>query len=264
MIKDKILIITILLLLTLCQQLLAQSNHSLQNTDPIANFSLNEDDTTRYTHHYLYEQAYQLIEDMLVGQRAISIKDAEFAIENAFLEGYSFQKIVRATIINTIHTTYSLFSTMEVYHCGKNIFTITEEVSGDNVGTTFMTSSLSNAEEFFKALSIETQCYKVDGKTKETGAMFVDNIAYIMVAAQATSSIPLTSSAEKYQQYHPNAIFQILVHSHPSNGGPSGSDKSQYNKFRDVHHYIFLPALEQYVEYNDQGMIGSPIYKIIP
>lgn len=87
MIKDKILIITILLLLTLCQQLLAQSNHSLQNTDPIANFSLNEDDTTRYTHHYLYEQAYQMIEDMLVGRRVISLKDAEFAIENAFLEG---------------------------------------------------------------------------------------------------------------------------------------------------------------------------------
>lgn len=220
----------------------ANSNTPPQSENPIANFSFNEDDTTRYTYHYLYEQAYQLIEDMLVGQRAISIKDAEFAIENAFLEGHSFQKIVRATIINTIHTTYSLFSTMEVYHCGKNIFTITEEVSGDNVGTTFMTSSLSNAEEFFKARSIETQCYKVDGKTKETGAMFVDNIAYIMVAAQATSSIPLTYSAEKYQQYHPNAIFQILVHSHPSNGGPSGSDKSQYNKFRDVHHYIFLPA----------------------
>ncbi len=56
MIKDKILIITILLLLTLCQQLLAQSNHSLQNTDPIANFSLNEDDTTRYSHHHLRAQ----------------------------------------------------------------------------------------------------------------------------------------------------------------------------------------------------------------
>ena len=59
----------------------ANSNTPPQSENPIANFSFNEDDTTRYTHHYLYEQAYQLIEDMLVGQRAISIKDAEFAIE---------------------------------------------------------------------------------------------------------------------------------------------------------------------------------------
>ena len=58
----------------------ANSNTPPQSENPIANFSFNEDDTTRYTHHYLYEQAYQLIEDMLVGQRAISIKDAEFAI----------------------------------------------------------------------------------------------------------------------------------------------------------------------------------------
>lgn len=59
----------------------------LQNQHTIPNFYLDENDTTRYTHHYLYEEAYQLIEDMLEGKRAISIKDAEFAIENAFVEG---------------------------------------------------------------------------------------------------------------------------------------------------------------------------------
>lgn len=70
----------------------ANSTFHSQNENPIENFSLNEDDTTRYTHHYLYEQAYLLIEDMLVGKRAISLKDAEFAIENAFLERQSFQE----------------------------------------------------------------------------------------------------------------------------------------------------------------------------
>lgn len=76
----------------------ANSNTPPQSENPIANFSFNEDDTTRYTHHYLYEQAYQLIEDMLVGQRAISIKDAEFAIENAFLEGHCNQQAYNYTI----------------------------------------------------------------------------------------------------------------------------------------------------------------------
>lgn len=62
--------VIILLLLTFHQEIHAQnSSLPLQNTDPIANFALNENDTTRYTHHYLYEQAYQLIEDMLVGKR---------------------------------------------------------------------------------------------------------------------------------------------------------------------------------------------------
>lgn len=76
----------------------AQSVLPLQNENPIANFSLNEDDTTRYSHHYLYEQAYQIIEDMLVGKRAISLKDAEFAIENAFLEGQTNRQAYDYTI----------------------------------------------------------------------------------------------------------------------------------------------------------------------
>lgn len=65
----------------------AGSMAPFQSQDVITNFFLNEDDTTRHTHHYLYEQAYQIIEDMLIGRHAISLKDAEFAIENAFLEG---------------------------------------------------------------------------------------------------------------------------------------------------------------------------------
>lgn len=68
----------------------AGSMAPFQSQDVITNFFLNEDDTTRYIHHYLYEQAYQTIEDMLVGRRTISLKDAEFAIENAFLEGGGF------------------------------------------------------------------------------------------------------------------------------------------------------------------------------
>lgn len=41
----------------------AQSVHiPAQNKDAIANFSLNEDDTTRYANHYLYERAYKTIE----------------------------------------------------------------------------------------------------------------------------------------------------------------------------------------------------------
>lgn len=77
----------LLFLISAVGMTVAGSNLPFQSQDVIANFSLNEDDTTRYTHHYLYEQAYQMIEDMLVGRRAISLKDAEYAIENAFLEG---------------------------------------------------------------------------------------------------------------------------------------------------------------------------------
>lgn len=91
--------VLILLLLTFHQEIHAQnSSLPLQNTDPIANFSLNEDDTTRYTHHYLYEQAYQMIEDMLVGKRSVSLKDAEFAIENAFLAGHANKQAYDYTI----------------------------------------------------------------------------------------------------------------------------------------------------------------------
>ena len=93
------------LLLIVSLPILAASSYPLQNENPIANFTLNEDDTTRYTHHYLYEQAYQLIEEMLTGKRAISLKDAEFAVENAFLEEQtnraSYDYII-AAIVNNI------------------------------------------------------------------------------------------------------------------------------------------------------------------
>ena len=85
--KDKIRIITILLSLEFPLQLLSQNIIPRQNVDPIANFAWDENDTSRYEGHYLYEQAYEMIEDMLIGRRAISLKDAEFAVENAFLEG---------------------------------------------------------------------------------------------------------------------------------------------------------------------------------
>lgn len=64
----KLLLIHLIVLLRMTSMALPTSL-PLQNKDPIANFALNEDDTTRYTHHYLYEEAYLLIADMLEGRR---------------------------------------------------------------------------------------------------------------------------------------------------------------------------------------------------
>ena len=58
-----------------------------QNKKTVANFSLDENDTTRYRGHYLYEIAYQTIADMLEGKRNIDLKEANFAIENAYYMG---------------------------------------------------------------------------------------------------------------------------------------------------------------------------------
>ena len=52
----------------------AGSSFPPQNEKPIANFALNEDDTTRYTHHYLYEQYLR--------EHNMKILISEFAIPN--------------------------------------------------------------------------------------------------------------------------------------------------------------------------------------
>lgn len=118
----------ILLILCTCvvpQLASAQSVYPLQNEDPIANFSLNEDDTTRYTYHYLYEQAYQTIEDMLVGRRSISLKDAEYAVENAFLEGHtsraSYDYIISAIVKNVLRDAALLRPGMPSDATAKNL-----------------------------------------------------------------------------------------------------------------------------------------------
>ncbi|MCQ2330334.1 MAG: hypothetical protein MJZ93_07270, partial [Paludibacteraceae bacterium] len=58
-----------------------------QNEDIIANYSLNEDDTLRYSNHYLFERAYNVIGDMLTDKRPVDFKKAVFAVENAFYDG---------------------------------------------------------------------------------------------------------------------------------------------------------------------------------
>jgi len=58
-----------------------------QNKNIIANFVLNEDDTTRYVNHYLFEQAYQVIEAMLTGKQEKSFREALFWVECAYLQG---------------------------------------------------------------------------------------------------------------------------------------------------------------------------------
>lgn len=87
--KSSIFSIVLSLLTVSLSAQAAQPVLPLQNKKPIANFSLNEDDTTRYLNHYLYEQAYQAIEDMLTGKRPLSFKDAVFEIENALLDGHT-------------------------------------------------------------------------------------------------------------------------------------------------------------------------------
>lgn len=115
----------LLILLYSFEFVLASPSFPLQTEDPIANFALNEDDTTRYTHHYLYEQAYHLIEDMLEGRRPISIKDAEFAIEHAFLEGHtnraSYDYIIAAIANNVLRDAAMLRPRMPSDATAKNL-----------------------------------------------------------------------------------------------------------------------------------------------
>lgn len=91
MLKRSLLVLFLLGFVDL-SYLLSQPVLPLQNKKPIANFSLNEDDTTCYLNHYLYERAYQTIEDMLLGKRPLSFKDAVFEIENALLDGQANRK----------------------------------------------------------------------------------------------------------------------------------------------------------------------------
>ena len=58
-----------------------------QNENIIANYSLDEDDTLRYSNHYLFERAYNVIGDMLTDKRPVDFKKAVFAVENAFYDG---------------------------------------------------------------------------------------------------------------------------------------------------------------------------------
>lgn len=55
-------IICVILLSTHVQ---AQTQYVFQSEAPIANFTWDENDTSRYEGHYRFEQAYCMIEDML-------------------------------------------------------------------------------------------------------------------------------------------------------------------------------------------------------
>ena len=65
----------------------AQSQYKWQTEAPIANFAWDENDTTRYAGHYLYEQAYRLIEDMLTDKCPLNFAEAVFAVENCLFDG---------------------------------------------------------------------------------------------------------------------------------------------------------------------------------
>lgn len=67
--------------------IIAQSHYVFQTASPIANFAWDENDTSRYEGHYCYEQAYQLIEDMLMEKRQLDFAEAVFAAENCMYDG---------------------------------------------------------------------------------------------------------------------------------------------------------------------------------
>ena len=82
------IILPVYLIYVLCAApLSAQTIYLPQNKFIKVNYRLNEDDTTRYKNHYLFENAFSLIEDMLCGTRPKSFKDAVFAVENAYHDG---------------------------------------------------------------------------------------------------------------------------------------------------------------------------------
>ena len=65
----------------------AKSPYVFQSENPKANFAWDENDTTRYEGHYRFENAYQLIEDMLSDKCPLDFADAVFAVENCMYEG---------------------------------------------------------------------------------------------------------------------------------------------------------------------------------
>ena len=77
----------LVLLLTLSIPCFAQPQYKWQTEDPIANFAWNENDTTRYMGHYLYERAYCVIEEMLTDKRPLDFAEAVFAVENCMYDG---------------------------------------------------------------------------------------------------------------------------------------------------------------------------------
>lgn len=105
--------------------MLAKSTYVFQSENPIANFAWDENDTSRYEGHYLYEQAYEMIEDMLMGRRTISLKDAEFAVENAFFEGQtnraSYDYIIAAIVNNVQRDAAMLRPKMPSEATAKNL-----------------------------------------------------------------------------------------------------------------------------------------------
>lgn len=53
----------------------------------IFHFDVNENDTTLYKNHYLFERAIDGLENMLLGKEALNFKKAVFLNENAFYDG---------------------------------------------------------------------------------------------------------------------------------------------------------------------------------
>ena len=67
---------------------LAQTQQYLfQSKSPIENFTLNENDTTRYEGHFRFENAYKQIEAMLTDKRPLDFAEAIFAVENCMFDG---------------------------------------------------------------------------------------------------------------------------------------------------------------------------------
>ena len=65
----------------------AQTQYVFQSEAPIANFTWDENDTSRYEGHYRFEQAYCMIEDMLTDKRPLDLAEANFAVENCLYDG---------------------------------------------------------------------------------------------------------------------------------------------------------------------------------
>ena len=69
----------LLILLCACSLSAQTHNYPFQSEAPIANFTLNENDTLRYEGHYRFENAYQVIEDMLTDKRPLDFAESVFA-----------------------------------------------------------------------------------------------------------------------------------------------------------------------------------------
>ena len=77
----------LLILLCACSLSAQTHNYPFQSEAPIANFTLNENDTLRYEGHYRFENAYQVIEDMLTDKRPLDFAESVFAVENCMYDG---------------------------------------------------------------------------------------------------------------------------------------------------------------------------------